>query len=287
MSETVKPITIAVLAHNEERRIETCLDSLPLGRADCAIHVIVNGSSDRTADLARAIAAKTDNLTVHDWPEGGKARSWNRFVFDTLAGFSDCHVFVDGDAELAPGSIDALARTLAENGLANAASGLPLNGRAHEKYRADIIAERGLFGDLYAVSGDFLARMKAAGIRMPDDLINDDGLICALAKTDLGHESDWDDKRVEPCPDAGFFCEEVRLASPHTMRVQYKRMINYSVRHFQNAIMRSIMRGPGPAGMPRYLKDHYPEMLGGFSPRRSLMWWWFDRQALKRMADAA
>ena len=48
-------------------------------------------------------------MTVHDWPEGGKARSWNRFVFDTPGVEGDVFVFVDGDAEVTPGSISALA----------------------------------------------------------------------------------------------------------------------------------------------------------------------------------
>ena len=53
MEPAVK-IVIAVLAHNEERRIGACLASLPLGDPAVAVHVVVNGSTDRTAaDRAR------------------------------------------------------------------------------------------------------------------------------------------------------------------------------------------------------------------------------------------
>ena len=49
------PTTIvAVLAHNEERRIGACLASLPLDGPGLDVHVIVNGSRDRTAERARA-----------------------------------------------------------------------------------------------------------------------------------------------------------------------------------------------------------------------------------------
>lgn len=120
-------IVIAVLAHNEERRIGACLGSLPLDDSGIAVHVIVNGSTDGTAQAARI--AGRGLVTVHDWPEGGKARSWNRFVFDTPGISADAYVFVDGDAVVLPGSIGQLAATLAAHPQANASAALPGNGR--------------------------------------------------------------------------------------------------------------------------------------------------------------
>lgn len=271
---TVPPITIAVLAHNEQRRIATCLASLPSGPAT---HVVVNGSSDRTAAIAR-----TFDVTVHEWREGGKARSWNRFVFDTLPAFSPVHIFVDGDAAVAPGSVEALAAALAPG--FNAAAALPLNGRGAAAYQAQMRREHGMFGDLYALSGDFLARMKSARIRLPDDLIGEDGLIGALAKTDLHDESHWDDRRVAIAERAGFLCEPVSLVSPRTLRVQYRRLINYSVRHFQNRLITEIMRGAGPTALPERLATLYPQRLAALKPRPAS--WWFDRLALRRMERA-
>ncbi len=61
------------MAHNEEARIAKCLNSLPLGNPDVVIHVVVNGSTDRTAEIARALAAGTDNIVVHEYAEGGKS----------------------------------------------------------------------------------------------------------------------------------------------------------------------------------------------------------------------
>lgn len=279
---TAPAIVVCVLAHNEERRIARCLSSLPLGQEGVAVHVVVNGSSDRTAEIAR-----TFPVTVHDWAQGGKARSWNRFVLDTPGVEGEAFVFVDGDAEVVPGSIPALARTLAENPQANAASGLPANGRRAEAYRQDLIASRGLFGDLYALSGSFVERLRASGLRLPEDLIGDDSLVGALAKTDLGHESHWREERVEPCPDAGFLCEPTALTSLASLRGQHARMVNYAVRHFQNRIVSQIMRGPGPQGLPRRMAELYPQWLPGFSPRRSPVWFWFDRKALARMRAAS
>ena len=275
-------IVVAVLAHNEERRIGRCLASLPLGEAGIDVHVVVNGTTDRTAEIAR-----TFPVTVHDWPQGGKSRSWNRFVLDMAEVDGDAFVFVDGDAELAPGSVQALAGVLAGDASANAASGLPLNGRKVDQYRAGLVASHGLFGDLYALSGDFVRRLRASGIRLPEDLIGDDSLVGALAKTNLMGEGDWREDRVRPCPAAGFRCEPTDYASPASLKNQYRRMINYSVRHFQNRIVSHIMRGPGPSALPARLADLYGEWLPRFSPRLSPAWWWFDRQALARMRLSA
>ena len=283
----MRPICIIVLAHNEERRIATCLQSLPVGRADVAIHVVVNGSTDQTVAVARAIADKTDNITVHDFKEGGKSRSWNRFLFDTLAAFHPAHIFVDGDAEILPGSIDALAEALTSHPEINAVAGVPRNGRRHEEYRAAMIRDHGLFGDLYGLQGRFLEAMQRRALRLPDDLIGDDGLIGAMAKTNLESEADWKAARLCVCDQAGFLSEPVSLLSPHTLVMQRKRMINYSVRHFQNRMVSDIMRSQGPKGLPRQLAQLYTEKLPSLKPRAHPVWWWFDRIALRRMADQA
>jgi glycosyltransferase involved in cell wall biosynthesis len=274
-------ILIVVLAHNEEAHIGACLQSLPIG---VPVHVVVNGSRDRTAETARRVPG----VTVHEFAQGGKARSWNRFVFDVLDNFTAVMVFADGDAIVAPGSVEALAAALEANPSANAAAALPLNGRKALVYRETTLRDHGLFGDLYAVRGAFLARMKDAAIRLPDDLIGDDGLIAALAKTDLGPESSWDATRVVPVAAAGFFMAQPADARDlRTWPMQYRRMINYSVRHFQNQIVRAIMQGDGPAALPRELMALYPDWLPRFRPRRSLRWWWFDRRALARMRAAS
>ncbi|MFC4291027.1 glycosyltransferase family 2 protein [Sphingorhabdus arenilitoris] len=284
---TAPDICIAVLAHNEAGRIATCLNSLPLGHADVDIHVVINGSTDDTAQIARSIAAATHNLTVHEYEQGGKSRSWNRFVFDELNGFSTYHIFVDGDAQLRPGSVEALCSALQNDPSANAASALPMNGRRAGYYADAMRRDHGLFGDLYALSGQFLSRMKAQNIRLPEDLIGDDGLIAAMAKTDLGNEDNWRDDRIAVCDNAGFLCEPVSLLQINSWQMQYKRMINYSVRHFQNRMITDIMRGPGPAGLPPTLSSLYPQQLPQYRPRARFPEFWFDRIALKRMAASA
>lgn len=274
-------VAIAIFAHNEERRIARCLGSLPLHRPELRFHLLVNGSTDRTAEIARNMVDDMANVQVHELHPGGKSRTWNRFVHG-IAGIHDAYVFMDGDAEIAPGSIDALVSALAGKPAANGAAAMPLNGRHHLLYRATMKAEGGLFGDLYALSGAFVGKIRARGLALPEDLIGDDGLVCAWAMTNLGTDADWDRHRVIPCESAGFLCEPVGIANPVTWRVQYRRMLNYSVRHFQNRIVSAIMAQQGPSGLPPRLADLYADSLPGLKPRPGITGW-FDRKALARM----
>ncbi|MBU6206874.1 MAG: glycosyltransferase [Alphaproteobacteria bacterium] len=278
-------IIVIVFAHNEEKRIGLCLASLPLNAPNIRIHLLVNGSNDKTADIARTVSAS--NLVVHDWPDGGKARSWNRVMHDIPDLEATHYIFVDGDTVVRPGAVAALVSGLDQHLQANAASGLPSSGRKAAQYRAEMIASHGLFGALYALSGPFVARLRRSGLRLPEDLIGDDGLIGALAKTNLQSEHDWRNERVIICSKAEFDTELVKLSDPASWRMQSRRMVNYAVRHFQNRIISHIMRDTGPGGLPKRMDEIYDVWLGGFVPRRHPLWWWFDWQALKRMRNAA
>lgn len=278
---------IAIFAHNEARRIGACLASLPLDRPGTAFHLLVNGSRDRTAAIARDIAAGHRALTVHVLTEGGKARTWNRFVHAILpVAMPEAVVFMDGDAQIAPRSIDALVSALRAQPLTNAIAGLPLNGRRHQAYQALIRAEGGLFGDLYALRGTFVQRIRDAGLRLPVDLIGDDGLVAAWAATDLGRDADWDRARLGHADDAGFLCEPIDPLSPRSWRIQHRRMIAYAVRHHQGRIVSSIMAQDGPAGLPDRLSCLYREWLPRLKPRSGPADALYDRLALRRMAAA-
>jgi len=279
---------VAIFAHEEERRIAACLASLPLDRGDMGFHLLVNGSTDRTAAIARQVAGSCPSLTIHELTQGGKARSWNRFVYDILpVTMPEMVVFMDGDAEIASGSFDALARALTDQPGTNAIAGLPLNGRNHMAYQAMLRSEGGLFGDLYALRGAFLTRIRESGYRLPIDLVGDDGLVAAWAATDLGPDANWDRARLGHADKAGFHCEPMRAISRRSWHIQYKRMIAYAVRHYQGRMISQIMGEQGPAGLPERLNTLYPEWLPALKPRSGLANAWFDRLALRRMRKAA
>ncbi len=222
---------------------------------------------------------------MHDIAQGGKSRTWNYLIHDLLDGTAEAVILLDGDAQIAPGSIDALVAAVGREGI-NAAAGMPLNGRMAAHYRHLLSTDGGIFGDLYALSGQFVNRIRARALRLPDDLIGDDGLVAAWAHTDLQTDADWQRQRVIACEEAGFLCEPVRLTNPASWRMQYRRMTNYSLRFFQNRIVSDIMGREGPNGLPRELRSLYAAWLPRLAPRSGPTGW-FDRKALARMRQAA
>lgn len=279
-------VAVGIFAHQEERRIAMCLSSLRLDRADTVFHILVNGTTDDTVTRARAAVAGRPNIVIHDISEGGKSRTWNHFIHDILTGREDAVILMDGDAQILPGSFDALIGALSDNPGANAAAGMPHNGRNAAAYRAEMIENGGLFGDLYALAGGFVAAIRARGLRLPDDLIGDDGLVASWAYNDLGIDGDFRQSRVVACQGAGFLAEQVSPIRPATWRMQYRRMINYSVRYFQNRIIADIMTREGPTGLPRRLALLYDEWLPRLRPRPGITGH-FDRKALDRMRRSA
>jgi hypothetical protein len=272
---------VAIFAHNEERRIAGCINSLPLTSDGFEFHLLVNGTTDRTVAIARALTGHLPKFHVHDLAEGGKARTWNYFVDHLFDGAAPAVLFVDGDAEVLPGSLEAMVGTLASNREANGVNAFPVTGRTQDAYREQMIEDHGVFGALYGLRGDFLNRLNASGIRLPLDLIGDDGLIAALAKTDLQGESHWDKTRIANCPAASFRFEETDWRVPTTWGLQFRRMVNYSVRRYQNMILSQIMRGAGPKALPVIMRETYAANwhLFDLRPKYTL----FDWLAKRRM----
>lgn len=275
---------VAIFACNEERRIAACIRSLPLKSDRFTFHLLVNGSADGTATVARAMTADVTSFHVHNLPIAGKARTWNHFVRTLWDGSSAC-VFVDGDTVVMPGTLDAMVDTLASSPHANAVNAMPVTGRRQSSYRAAITAEHGIFGALYGLSGSFLQRLKVANIWLPSDLIGDDGLIGALAKTDLGPEADWQNQRIANCPKAGFSFEEADWRVPATWMLQGRRMVSYSIRRYQNIVISRIMRGAGPSGLPATMRETYAANWHLFDVRARYAP--FDLLAKRRMRQCA
>ncbi|WP_151718845.1 glycosyltransferase [Gemmobacter serpentinus] len=99
-------VDIGVFAHNEAAGIGGMVAGLltqDMGAFDVRILVLANGCTDRTADLARAAGAE-----VADLPDGGKSRTWNRFVHDLSRADADILIFADADIALP--EADALRR---------------------------------------------------------------------------------------------------------------------------------------------------------------------------------
>jgi len=124
-----------VLAHNEERHIEACLDSIFAADAGAPFQVFVmaNGCTDRTEALVTAYGQRNARVHLVSIKLGDKCNAWNVFVHETVPATcpgQDVYFFMDGDARATPHSFSAMVKVLAAEPQANAVGAPPASGRS-------------------------------------------------------------------------------------------------------------------------------------------------------------
>jgi glycosyltransferase involved in cell wall biosynthesis len=253
-----------VLAHNEERHIEACLDSIFEATDNHALDVFVmaNGCTDTTEQLVAKYARQQPQVHLVSIELGDKCNAWNVFIHDTVthrcAG-RDIYFFMDGDARATCGSFDVMARALASAPYAHAASAVPVSGRNAARDRRDIVSGHGLVANLYALRGSFVHRLRMQGVRIPLKLEGDDGLIGALIKWNLDpQQNGFDNQRIVPCPDAGFAFESMSLVRTADWKMYWKRAVRYGRRRYEFKLLAQPMKLHGLTAMPRDITELYP-----------------------------
>ncbi|WP_045215631.1 glycosyltransferase [Desulfonatronovibrio magnus] len=196
-------ISIGILAHNEEQTIPAVLkdlaaqDKIP-GMADqLEVVVVVNGSSDQTAENARKTAEKIKPVMKWDFrvvelARAGKDNAWNLFVHEYSRPDAEILILVDADIRLP--QIDTLSRlvkSLEKNPGALASVDEPVKSiamdkghdlRGHLSVAASRVSAAGppkLCGQLYAARSEALRN-----IFLPLPLLVEDGFIKAMLTTD-------------------------------------------------------------------------------------------------------
>jgi len=105
-------IAVGIFAHNEERDIgitisDLAKQSLLSNKAlSIEIHVVANGCTDSTVNVAKAALAaqpfqKTNIVTfVHDLPRPGKSNAWNEFIHRLASPKTDYVFCLDADIRI-------------------------------------------------------------------------------------------------------------------------------------------------------------------------------------------
>ena len=105
-------VDVGVFAHDEAAGIAAMvarLQAQDMAGLEARVVILANGCQDDTAARARAAGAEVAEL-----PQGGKSRTWNRFVHDISRPGADVLIFVDADIAFpAPDSLRRLALGLA------------------------------------------------------------------------------------------------------------------------------------------------------------------------------
>lgn len=196
-----KAVDIAVFAHNEAAGIARMIEGLArqdlLRRADLSarVYILANGCSDDTITRARAALRDlpvSDRFEVMDFAEGGKSRTWNRFVHEVSRPESELLVLCDADIEIpCEDALSRLVETLVarpELAVANSRPVKDIAFRPEEAAGLDrLIAAGGgslddwrkaICGQLYAMRAGV-----ARGIHLPIGLPVEDGFLRAMVLT--------------------------------------------------------------------------------------------------------
>ena len=201
---------VMVLAHNEAKNIVACLDSIYAAEPGHAfrIFVMANGCTDDTERIVNEYAQTHEGVKLVSIAMADRCNAWNVFMHETVGTMFRARTYISSWMAIVasvPGSFSELARGLAEHPRANAAGAPPTCGRDIEKDTREIVEERRLVANLYALSGRFVEDIRAKGVRLPLGLdAADDGLIGALAKWNLDPRGEWNMIVSFPAPRQGF-----------------------------------------------------------------------------------
>jgi glycosyltransferase involved in cell wall biosynthesis len=255
---------VMVLAHNEDRHIANCLDSIFKADPGCRFEVFVmaNGCTDRTEEVVCEYGRSRPEVHLVSIALGDKCNAWNVFIHETVPACCpgrDIYFFMDGDATAAPGSFSAMARALKDHPRAHAASAVPRSGRNAARDAQEILDDHGLVANLYSLRGAFVERLRAAAVRIPLRLEGDDGLIGALVKWDLAPDRNGFDKdRIVPCADAAFEFEPMSPLRPADWKLYWKRAVRYGRRRYEFQLVGRGLKERGIAAMPHDITELYP-----------------------------
>lgn len=279
--------SICIFACNEERLLPRCLAALDRakGVGNYVVHVMENGSRDDTAQIAREAAAKDRRIQVHELKIGDKSNAWNEYVHG-VAPDAGMHIFIDGDVRPAEGAFEALAAALENSPEAYAAAALPASGRSRKAWSDFLNREHYLSGNLYALRGSTVERLREQGIRLPIGSVGEDGLLSYLFVTDLvGGRDDTHRERIVVANGAFFEFDSLK-ANARDFAIYMKRLKRYSLRHFQKQVLYARLKDQGIAALPQRIDEIYTaQTLAQLSPRLDPVNYFVDRATLKRLRE--
>jgi glycosyltransferase involved in cell wall biosynthesis len=273
---------VGIFAHNEERVILECLRSVD--QPGVRPFVLLNGCTDGTERVVEAFVREGGRAEIVRIARGDKANAWNVFVHEAGPP-ADVWYFVDADVTIEAGAFEALANTLRRHPGANAAAAVPRSGRSRAWMTQLVTVERLLMGNLYALNGAFVDRLRHRGTRMPVGYIGEDGWITSMAKWDGDPAGPWREDRVEPSPEAGYSYRSFSPMVPSDWRKYWRRRVRYSLRHFQHLLLREALLEGGLPAMPADIADLYVRRasVSKLRPRpREFVFDWLALRAIRQ-----
>ncbi len=225
-----------------ERALAALLDACEEAGGQSAVHLLINGNAALAAELGQRLeglaeAAAARGARVRAWrqSQADKALAWNGYVHHVSEAAAVEH-FVDGYACVHRDAIRLLEAALARAPAALAATGVPTVGPSARSLRAAMLREGGLHGNYHALRGEVLARMRAAGIRLPVGLYRVDGVVGALLcfALDPAREG-WDSTRICVVGEASWALSRRPRWHPAELTVMLRRRLRQAQGRLENA----------------------------------------------------
>ncbi|GLS85404.1 hypothetical protein GCM10010873_03770 [Cypionkella aquatica] len=279
-------VDIGVFAHNEAAGIAAMMARLLAQDifADAGFEaralVLANGCVDDTEALARAAGAE-----VADLPEGGKSRTWNRFVHDLARPDADVLVFVDADIAFCDaGALRRLVQALGARWVINSQPIKDIVAQPEGLSALDkIIAAAGgglddwktaICGQLYAMPAPVARRF-----HLPIGLPVEDGFLRAMVLTDALTEPE-DFARIGGADDVWhIYASErsVRALIKHQVRIVVGSAVNFAAFAALVSVTAArrhdeLARAAGdPAWLSAVLRARLPRWPFGYVPGHFLI----------------
>ena len=227
--------SIAIFAARESP--ETLASSLAAVLNACKntpviIDVVVNGNSDLAHKFARkidllAISVKKP-LTIRIWDisVADKAYAWNKYIHNIWPD-SKIAYFIDGYVQVVSNSLSLISAGLDSNSNALAATGVTTTGRSARLLRKELLTHGGLHGNLYALKGDVMRKLKDINFLLPIGIYRTDPTVgAALAYALDPSRNSWNLKqRILVHPKATWIAPELSPWRIKDLLTQWKRIL--------------------------------------------------------------
>ncbi len=272
---------IVVFAYNEERNIARTIENILANLTQhrhAKVHVMVNGCTDRTAEIVRSYARQYECVRLNMIGVADKCNAWNTYVHE-IAEDDPIHVFMDGDVTCSPNAFAIMAERLDSASGANAIGGVPQSGRNRDLY-IDYMKQRGwLFGNLYAVRGAHLNLIRQVGLRLPIGLRGNDHFITRFMHSDLTDR--WQEKaeRVIFDVNTGYRFASLMPYKLGDIRLYYRRLVTYRWRQLQLARIAEMPL----MDLPSDMREIDGAILADLRAQRPRLWDHITRQVMRNL----
>lgn len=226
---------ICVVAHNEQDRIIESLvhiaNAIHYSQHTYQVHIVANGCRDYTVPLCQEFCRQNAaNFTLHELELGDKANAWNYFTY-TVNVENQLAIYIDGDCFISINALEDMLKTYDQNNQVNSISGYPATmGRGSLNWRKNLIEHGETPGNFYALTPQFIKRIKNINFKLPIGLIGDDSVLSWVCGNDLSIKNERRKENFAHSINSLFYYERLVPNSLKNIKSYLRRLDRYSLR---------------------------------------------------------